>query len=369
MNRVCIYCGRISYNENIWCEESYCSTENLPKILSHGEEIADITIKKNISVTRTSTIYEATRSREEILIKIAHVGMESKLINEAYLLQELQNEETLHPALPTLLPAYRNETINSYPFAETVFKGETQSFYVLDHLNGDLLSGLLHKNSQPWKGNVGYIGLTLADLLIILHKKGYVHLTLDPQHVLVRMDAEDIPRPVLLDFGIAKKLTNAGRFWNFRFSHPAYSPPELDPSKSSRSPVIHESSDVYGLGLIMYEMLAGYPAIPHHLASDQEIYTLKRNPNRQVNKLKRPDLEEDLSKVIMQAINNEPRNRQQTVYDFAQELLRFFQPAEKEKPKSFRERFDWQLIQIWVAAGVILALVSITLIVFLIPNN
>ena len=57
------------------------------------------------------------------------------------------------------------------------------------------------------------------------------------------------------------------------------------------------------------------------------------------------------------------------MYDFAQDLLNHFDPAEEEKPKTFRERVDWQLVQISIAVGVVLALTLTTVIAILIRNR
>ena len=129
MKRVCYYCGRSFSTGDMWCQESYCTIENMPPVLDHGEELADITIKKAIVVTRTAVVYEATRYDEDILIKIAHEGMEEKLINEAVLLRDIQSGKMKHPALPTLLPAYYQEDVKNYPYAETVFRGERKHFF------------------------------------------------------------------------------------------------------------------------------------------------------------------------------------------------------------------------------------------------
>ncbi len=364
MKRVCYYCGRISNSENIWCEESYCSTENLPRILDHGEELAEISIKKHIAVTRSATIYEASRYGEDILVKIAHTGMEKKLMDEANLLQEIQSAGgDPHPVLPILLPAHAQETISEYPYAETVFQGESKTFYVLEHLEGDLLNGLLMKNSQPWKGTVGYISLAIASLLITLHDRDYVHLGLEPNQIMVRIDKEDLPRPVVLDLGVARKINNAGRYWNRQYVHPAYLPPELDPEpsrKKGQKPIINESADVYGLGLIIYEMLAGHPAIPHYLMNDQDIRRARWSSKIQVKKIDRPDIEPELTDIVMSAIGPASK-RPKTVYDFGQSLLQHFDPAPKEKPKTYREQINWQNVQRWVMISAVTALILTTL--------
>lgn len=362
MKRVCFYCGRSFETGDMWCQESYCTIENMPPVLDHGEELADISIKKALVVTRTAVVYEATRYAEDILVKIAHEGMEEKLINEAILLRDLQGAKIKHVALPTLLPAYNKEDINTYPYAETVFRGARKYFFVMDHLEGDLLSGMLMKNSQPWIGNVGYIGMVITEALVLLHANGYAHLGLAPSHILVRVDKENYPRPVLLDLGIATKFQTAQGYWHRRYMPPAYTAPELLRSQ----PNIKPAADVYGLGTIFYEMLAGRPAVPHHLLSDVDV--IRKALRGQRDPIQRTDIDPEIGALVVRAIGPAD-SRPQTVADFAAELSTHFKSVPVERPARWQDRTDWHLIRMGASILIVLALLLTTGLIFLVENN
>src|SRR5215211_5660094 len=116
---------------------------------------------------------------------------------------------------------------------------------------------MLIKNPQPWYQHASWLTVSLADLLAFLHIKGQrLHLNINPDVVLVRTDAQGIPRPMLVDLGALEEQGAVNSQWVKEYALPAYTAPEL----LERNPVSSVQSDVYGLGLMLYEMLAGHPA-------------------------------------------------------------------------------------------------------------
>ena len=216
------------------------------------------------------------------------------------------------------------------------------------------------KNSQPWIGNVGFIGTALVDAVALLHLNGYAHLGIAPEHVIVRIDKEHIPRPVLLDLGIAAKLQNASGYWHRRYMPPAYTPPELLRSK----PTVRESADVYGLGALFYEMLAGEPAVPHHLQSDIEV--IKKALRGKKAPIARTDIDPEIGSIVMRAVGPAD-GRPQTVMEFATALASHFKTVPPERPKSWQERTDWSVVRLGASVLIIIALLFTTGLIFFIP--
>jgi tetratricopeptide (TPR) repeat protein len=165
------------------------------------------------------------------------------------------------------------------------------------------------------------------------HQHGLIHRDLKPSNILV----DALGRPHILDFGLAKRtesgenaasdieLTMTGDF----VGTPAYAAPEQLRGETRRVDV---RSDVYALGLILYEMIAG--RLPHDRsgrASGMGL-TAPDRPSRH-NPLARGDLDA----IALKAIAEEPERRYQSVDAFASDLDRFLhhQPVLARPPHAF----------------------------------
>ncbi len=312
MRHICTRCYRTSVDGNLWCQEKYCPAEDSPEVLDHGDWIGDIEIVNLIAVLRSAAIYEARRNEKKILLKISHTGFQEKLKREAKLLYELQQKRR-HPMLPVLLPAYEQASLKELQYGKTVFGGKTKYYEVFEYAQGEVLRSLLIKNPQPWYQNVGWLVISLADVVAYLHQAGKLHFCLSPDVVLVRYDKQGIPRPLLLDLGLADTPQNLPQVWDKSFTPPAYTAPEIIEMKGKVGP----ATDVYGLGLILYEMLAGHPAYEYHLARDEDVFMNVLNVRPPSTG--RADLM-NIPAIAERAIQRDYASRQKDVVTLAKEL-------------------------------------------------
>ena len=88
-------------------------------------------------------------------------------------------------------------------------------------------------------------------------------------------------------------------------------------------------TDVYGVGLTLYEMLLGQPAFTYKLQSDAQVYDNVVEDRR--NKLLSIEVTENVSQIVLRAVNNDRQVRQQTVADLAEQLIQQFGPVPAEK--------------------------------------
>ncbi len=183
------------------------------------------------------------------------------------------------------------------------------------HAKGDFRSDLLIKNPQPWYQHAAWLTISLADAMAFLHvKAGRLHLNLNPDHVLVRTDKQGIPRPLLLDLGMVAEPGAVNMEWLQRYALPAYTAPELL-DKAGNANV---TADVYGLGLLLYEMLAGHPAYKFKLQKEEDVRRAVRNTNPPP--LSRSDLSKDITDIVDQAIDKSPSRRYPDIRTFAKQL-------------------------------------------------
>lgn len=363
MKQVCLYCNRTAPDRNLWCQETYCKAELWPTVLGYGEQIGDIQIIKPITVLRSSTLYRARQGDQTVLMKVAHPGFHERLQREARYLVNLRqgkspatgrqgkaNDDPVrqrastYPILPALMPPHRGEKLTNYFYGKSVFRGQTLYYTIFQDIEAEPLRAELLRNPQPWYQHVGQLMVALTDAVALMHHHKLFHLCLTPDLVLVRYDQDNIPRPTLIDLGAVAEQQEIDRCWNGWLTPLAYRPPEVVGSNRILS---GHASDVYGLGAILYELLAGQPVYPFHQRTDAEIrQAILREPVPPIN---RPELA-GLPAIAEQAVSKDPRQRQGDVKTFHGQLQHNSVHLPKEKTP---RRIDWR--QVAVFAAIIMA--------------
>ncbi len=153
------------------------------------------------------------------------------------------------------------------------------------------------------------------------HAQGVVHRDLKPSNILFGGDGE----PRILDFGVAgfldaaqTRLTRVGEF----LGTPAYAAPEqFEPGAR-----IGPETDVYALGAILYELLAGRP--PFEGANLREIVGRILQGDPPLPRNLAPGVPEPLQRVCLKAIEKNPAKRYATAADLAEDLERFLDGEE-----------------------------------------
>ncbi len=164
---------------------------------------------------------------------------------------------------------------------------------------------------------------TIAEAVQYAHTQGVLHRDLKPSNVL--LDANEVPH--VTDFGLARPLgfgadgaipgaplTVTGQV----LGSPAYMSPE---QAMGRSAELRPASDVYSLGAILFELLAGRPPFlgeSVHTVIEQ-VKTLEPIPLRRLQ----PGIPRDLETVCLKCLEKDPRRRYATAQQLADELERF----------------------------------------------
>ncbi len=132
-------------------------------------------------------------------------------------------------------------------------------YFIMEYLAGMTLSQLIRAEAPlPPERALG-IGLQVADALAASHKCGIVHRDLKPDNIILLQRGRERDFVKLLDFGIAK-LTGGGAVGSHRtrtgivMGTPAYMSPEQCEGRNDR---VDWRTDVYALGIVLYEMLTG----------------------------------------------------------------------------------------------------------------
>jgi serine/threonine protein kinase len=333
MKQVCLLCERTAPDHNLYCQETYCPAEMSPTLLSYGEWLGDIEIIKPVTILRSAVLYEAVHQKKKVFLKVAHPGNENKerLKREAEFLRDVQLGKTQSKYLPSLLPSYAGTTIKQDAYGKTMLQGHLLYFYLFEYVEGETLRNIITENPQLWVNHICWIVISLAYAIAFLHSKGIYHYGLTPESLLVRFDDKlNIPRILLIDLGVVSDATTLKGNWDPFFLPPAYTAPELISTNGKIR--ADYSTDVHGLGVILYELLVGEPAYKFKLYNDTDIYrAVQRHHLVKMNRVEDVKMVAD---IAVQAVDQQVANRQQDATVLAKQLLAYFgEVPEEEKSR------------------------------------
>jgi len=193
-------------------------------------------------------------------------------------------------------------------------------FYVMPFLDGETLAQRLAREQQLPIGDAMRITTEVVSALRYAHERGVLHRDIKPANIMLTGG-----HAVVMDFGIARALDNAASrltATGMLVGTPAYMSPELlDGQADTRS-------DIYAVGCMLYEMLAGSP--PFTGPTAQTI--LLRHLTHPVTPLSgiRPDVPRHLELVVMRSLEKLPDDRFQDMSTLHAEL----QLAATEAPRA-----------------------------------
>jgi tRNA A-37 threonylcarbamoyl transferase component Bud32 len=191
---------------------------------------------------------------------------------------------------------------------------EGRPFLVMELVEGRPLDALLKDPATP-KGSLLALLEKAARGVAAAHERGIVHRDLKPANILVASTGE----PKVGDFGLAHvletrtELTRTGT----ALGTPLYMAPE---QVEARSGEISPRTDVYALGAILYEMLAGQP--PHVAPSLADLYARIVRQDPVPPRAIKPEIAPDAQTIALKALEKEPSRRYADAREFADDLQR-----------------------------------------------
>ncbi len=192
---------------------------------------------------------------------------------------------------------------------------EGQHYFSMDYVEGASLAERMRDQPLPGREAARYVS-EAAQAVHYAHQQGTLHRDLKPSNLLI--DRHDRVR--ITDFGLAKRiednseLTLTGQI----LGTPSYMPPEQALGKRS---LIGAASDVYALGAVLYELLAGRPPFRGETpaATLRQVETLDPVWPRLLN----PATPRDLETICLKCLEKEPHKRYGTAQLLADDLGRF----------------------------------------------
>ena len=239
-------------------QDSDGSTERLSPPTPAPESLPAIPgyeVKREVCRAGQGVVYQAIQrsTKREVAIKTlrtdrplpAHVRtkLEADFQAEIHLLAKLK-----HPNIVSLYDAGRTS--------------DGRPFFAMEYVSGRRLAEYVHEEKLPILQTLDLFH-TVCAAVGYVHKRGVIHFDLKPSNILV--DREGIVK--VLDFGLAKPIVTPGEPMLSDDGKPfgtfAYMSPEQTRGQST---AMHIQTDVYSLGVVLYELLTG--VCPHPLGMD-----------------------------------------------------------------------------------------------------
>lgn len=262
-----------------------------------------------------STVYKAERTdtKQLVAIKVLHASRS-------------KDEELVRRFVRECQTTTRLEHPNAIKIYEWGIDNQERPFMIIEYLNGDTLAKRIQKGNGLNCNKAVEIMEQICSAIAEAHSLGIIHRDLKPENIMLTTHngLEDFVKVV--DFGIAKleqsddpasvqqaSLTRTGAI----LGTPLYMSPEQLKGRKADA-----RSDIYALGVIMYEMLTGKP--PFASKNTAEIVVGHLNATPQAPTKLRMDLNipEALSEATMRALNKNPWDRPTTVQEFCNALTK-----------------------------------------------
>ena len=301
--------------------------EKLPR------EIGGFPILGKLGEGGMGIVYEAEQRspRRRVALKVVRGG---QFVDETYLRMFRREAETLarlvHPNIAAIYEAGRTEDGQHF-FTMELVSGRTLSDYARERLGGER-PGIeaLRERMRLFE--------TVCRAVSHAHQRGVIHRDLKPSNIVVS-EAGDVK---VLDFGLARitdtdvavgtVMTELGKIWG---TLPYMSPEQT--RGDSRD--IDFRSDVYSLGVVLYELLTGRKPYDTQTGSlVQAIQTICEAPPRPLRDVARGTaVDADLQTIVAKALEKEPDQRYQTAAALAEDVERWLErrPILAHPPSTF----------------------------------
>jgi serine/threonine-protein kinase len=261
-------------------------------------------IERELGRGGMATVYLAKDLRHDrpVALKVLHPELAATLGAERFLREIKLAARLQHPHILTV-----------HDSGEIPSTGPPLLWFTMPFVEGETLRSRLSREKQLPIDDAVRISRQAADALDYAHRHGVIHRDIKPENILLSG-----PHALVADFGIGKavgsgagdRLTETG----LTIGTPAY----MSPEQASGDRDLDGRTDIYSLGAVLYEMLAGQP--PFSGATAQAILAQRFTQDPRPVRALRETVPEALEQAVTQALARAPADRFLTAAEFGRAI-------------------------------------------------
>jgi len=296
----CPVCGERFSRGSKFCAFDGTRLEDIPEDVAAdplvGQTLAGkYTVLRPIGEGGMGTVYEVQHNAldRKFALKVLRPEIAQNAEHMQRFIQEARAAAAIgHPNL-----------VSVSDFGQCEIRGKKVPFFVMEYLKGTSLAALLKTEKKLAPKRCAKIIKACADALAAAHAAGVIHRDLKPDNIFLTGDSSDVVK--VLDFGVAKmqgtaRLTKIGMV----FGTPHY----MSPEQARGQPIDHRA-DIYSLGVILYECLAG--RVPFEADTSMGVLTKQifAKPEPVERLTPDPAALGALGAIVMRCLEKEPDDR------------------------------------------------------------
>jgi serine/threonine-protein kinase len=256
------------------------------------------TIERVLGEGGMATVYLATdmKHRRPVAVKVMRPELAATLGAERFLREVEIAAQLSHPHI---LPVHDS--------------GESEGvlYYVMPYVEGESLHDRIKRETQLPVDEALRIAREVGEALAYAHGRRIVHRDIKPANIMLSAG-----HALVADFGIARAVGGGGAITQTGFA--VGTPQYMSPEQASGSAMVDARSDIFALGCVLYEMLAGEP--PFTGPTPQAIVTRSMTEAPRSLAATREGISPAIEAVVNRALTKNPADRWQTAADFAKAL-------------------------------------------------
>jgi eukaryotic-like serine/threonine-protein kinase len=305
----CPTCGKEYQTTSTLCPNDGTVLERIGDDLVGTTLAGKYRIEEHISDGGMGTVYRATHvlMDKTVAIKVLHPSLaaDDKIV-QRFTREAKASSRISHP-----------HALNVTDFGESE---DGVVFLVMEYLRGETLKDIIRRDGPMPLARASEIIRQVAGALSAAHSEGIVHRDLKSDNIMLDEFGVQKDWAKVLDFGIAKVKEPEGK------TNPALTAPNLvigtpqymSPEQCSHSSDIDSRSDIYSLGIILYEMLTGHVPFTGDSPTAIMMKHLQDEPPSVLTE--RPDLPAQVDEIIQRAMAKRPEDRFESATDVADAL-------------------------------------------------
>ena len=293
--------------------------------IAAGDRIADYEVLDAIAAGGMGTVFRARQEalRRTVALKVMHAGLHSKDSLRRFELESEILANLRHPGIAQVFDAGVHEGA-----------GGSIPYFAMEYIDGPPLTDHVRRADLDVEAILRLMA-SVADAVDHAHQRGIVHRDLKPSNILVDSSGQ----PKVLDFGVARAagselqvtspMTQEGMLiGTIRYMSPEQT--EGDPS------LVDQRSDIYALGVILFELLSGRS--PYELDGTsiyEAVRTIRHTEPRELSSFN-PALRGDVETIVGKALEKEKGRRYASAAALSADLRRHLdhEPIEARPPSA-----------------------------------